>query len=89
MFARLFGDLYPTEHARDLADAFLVREFLYPSEGSPFFDFLLHHVVAVGHRGDLGQVGDADDLVVSRYLLQFFADNFGDPSTNATVDLIE
>ncbi len=51
--------------------------------------FFLDQVVMVGKGGDLGQVGDAKDLVRPRQALQLLAYSLGCAAADSGVDFVE
>ena len=89
MTARLFGDLYAAEHSRHFTDTRFLREPLDAGKSSAILDFFFHFKMGVRQRGDLRQVRHANYLMVRRYLLEFFTDDFGDPPANTGVDLVK
>src|SRR5438093_10181052 len=60
---RRFRDGLAAEHSRDFLYAFRVGQRPHVGDRPSALDALAHHVVAVGHRGDLRQVGYAQHLV--------------------------
>ena len=45
--------------------------------------------VLIGEGGDLGQVGDAEDLLSAAKGFEFLADGFGGAASDADVDFVE
>jgi hypothetical protein len=62
--------LFAAEHAADLLDHALALEPLDGGDCLAVGDLLLEAEVDVGQRGDLRQVGDADDLASGAESLQ-------------------
>ena len=50
---------------------------------------LFYHQMLIGEGGDLGQMGDAQDLLGAAQRLELLADRFGGAASNADIDLIE
>src|SRR5207253_3449823 len=78
------------EHPRQLLHAFLV--VVEPADARARVAagvFLPDDEVRRGEAGDLRQVGDADDLVPRRELLELPPDDLGDAAADAGVDLVE
>ena len=57
--------------------------------GAALFFLLFDEEVVVGEGGDLGEVGDAEDLLHSREGFEFLADGFGGAASDADVDFVE
>src|ERR1700683_5581298 len=84
-----FGDLGAGEHAGDLLLTVLGGEDVYVGPdliALPYFD---HPPMAVSTGGDLGAVGDDENLGVSGEALQAQADRVGDRAADALVHLVE
>src|SRR3990170_865886 len=87
--AGLVGNLKAAEHARHLVDPLRRLELFYRRHRSAFADLLEHDVMGVGQGGDLGQMGDADNLMGGGHLFQFLADDLGDAAADAGVDFVK
>src|SRR3712207_4479379 len=77
------------EHARHLLQAVLAGDAVYAGYGASGGLFLGDDDVGVGFRGDLGQVGDGEDLVAFAELAQLGADGRGGLAADACVYLVE
>lgn len=89
MPARGFGNLVATGHTGDFVDA--LGEIEGPQLGGGpvdvfgFFD----PVVLIAMAGDLGEVGDAEDLMRARNAVEFFADHSRGLAANARIHLVK
>lgn len=77
------------EHAGDLGDAVLAGEFFHLGAGAALVLGFFHAQVVGGEAGDLGEVGDAQHLVVFAQALQFAAHGGGRLATDAGVYFIQ
>ena len=77
------------EHPGDFLDALVFFKKFDFRDGSTFQGAFGDHKMVVCAGGHGGQVGDADDLVLTGNLQHFFADNVGCFAPNIGVDLIE
>jgi hypothetical protein len=84
---RLVG-LFPAQHAADLLDHALALEPLDAGNRLIAGDGLFEPEVDVGQRGDLRQVGDAEDLVLGAEGTQPLADDAGGVTADPGVDLV-
>ena len=89
MFAGGGGDFFTAEHAGDFFDAFGFAEGADAGAGGFLVGVFADLQVLMGLGGDLGQVGDAQDLVVAAEGLELLADGFGDGAADTAVDFVE
>ncbi len=89
MIEGLLGDPEPAEHARHFIHPFCALQYLNPAAGAAIPGLFADLQVMVAEGGDLGQVGDADDLPLAGQFAQLAADDFRHPSADAHIDLVE
>lgn len=77
------------EHADEFVDAFFAFDGVEFGAGAARDDFFLDDEMVGGDGGDLGEVGDGDDLVELAEEGHFFTDGAGDFSADVGVDFIE
>ena len=85
----LVGDRDPSEHPRDLLEAFIVGEQTDVTLRAFAHDLFVDPVMCVRICGDLWEVRDAKDLAVPGDLVDLLADQLGDRAADASVDLVE
>jgi hypothetical protein len=84
-----FGDLCAGDHAGDFVGAGAVVEEADFGFGAAVGFALVDEEVLVGEGGDLGQVGDAENLLAAAEGFELLADGFRGASADADVDLVE
>ncbi len=89
VFARGLRELGATEHSGDFFGPLFSGDDMDTGPGTASCGLLFDQVVMVGESGDLGQVGDAKDLVRPRQALELFAYRLGRPAADPGVDLVE
>ena len=84
-----FGDRCAGDHAGYFVGAGAVVEEADLDLGAAVGLALVDEEVLVGEGGDLGQVGDAEDLLAAAEGLELLADGLGGAAADADVDLVE
>src|SRR5262245_36949849 len=77
------------QHPDDLRDQLVAGDLLDRGERLSASDALLDPEVALRHRGDLRQVGDAEHLALGAELVQLLADGSSGVAADPRVDLVE
>ncbi|MGH8865964.1 MAG: hypothetical protein ACREVZ_15185, partial [Burkholderiales bacterium] len=88
-FPNRLCDGKPTEHSGHFLPATGKVQFPDPRDGPFFDDVLFDHVMDVGLRRDLGQMGDAKHLVISGQGPKALAHDGRDGSADARVNFVE
>ena len=83
------GRIPAAEHPGDLLDAGGAVEPVDQGAGSALGDLLAHGEVGGAADRDLGQMGDADHLVMPGHLLEFGADGSAHFPADIGIDLVE
>ena len=83
------GDLCAGEHSGDFASAGGVVEEANLHPGAALGFVLLDDEVLIGEGGDLGQMGDAQDLLAAAQGFELLADGLGGAASDADVDFVE
>ena len=89
MGSRSGGDLQTAEHACDFLDPARIGELVETGLDTGLGCFLLHLDMCIGLRGDLGQMGDAQDLSVTPEAMHVLTDDFGDIAADTDIHFIE
>ena len=88
-FSGNFCDIVASQQPCDFIDSFLSRETLDCSEGTVFAFFFENPVVGISGSGNLRKVGDADNLMIFRNLMELAAHDTGCNTADSCIDLIE
>jgi hypothetical protein len=89
MAARHFGDLGATGHAGNFVDALGKIEGAKLRRRLPGLFGFVHPIVLIPVTGDLGQVGDAKNLVRAGDAMQLFAHHAGGLTSDAGIDFVK
>ena len=89
MFARGLSQLGAAQHAGDFLGALFPGDEVDAGAGASAGGLLFDQIVMVGEGGDLGQVGDAKDLVRAGQALEFLAYGLGCPAADSGIDFVE
>src|SRR5271165_5569101 len=84
-----FGEFGAAEHASDLFGAFFIFEKLDGCLGAALLFLLFDQEMLIGEGGDLGEVGDAEDLLGFGERLELLSNGFGGAASDADVDFVE
>jgi len=82
-------DLFAAGHPRDLLDAVGALDAQQACRGAPLHVAFLDPEVCTRVRGDLREMGDAEDLMPARKFSQAAPHPVGGPAADAGVDLVE
>ena len=85
----LLGEIGATQHASDFLDSCLLSEGGYGGQGARLAGLLRDRDMLVRVRGNLGEVGNAQDLTPPSQVAQRLADQRGYSSPDAGVNLVE
>jgi hypothetical protein len=83
------GDIDAAQHSCQLLNAFFLVENLNARSGCLAIGNLAYTKMLIGETGDLGKVGNAQDLPVGAQLAQAMADHFGNATAHAAIDFVE
>ena len=83
------GDIASAEHAGDFFDTLLGVQFFHVGNRALIAHLFFHREVGGAARGDLGQVGDADDLARAGEGVEFFSDRVPHLAADIGVDFVE
>lgn len=84
-----FGNVFAGDHFGEFADAGVPFHALDGSGGFGAFDGFTNCQVTVGEGGDLGEMGDAEDLMDFGEVAEFFADDRAHAPAYVGVDFVE